>query len=138
MIIYVDGIFDLFHRGHLESFKFIKEKYPNCKLYVGVISDNDAKSYKRSPIIFEEDRTEIIRGIKYVDKVIFPAPLIITKSFLDDFTIDKVVHGFSNPEDEQKQKKLFEVPINLNMFEVIPYYDLISTTDIIEKTKKEY
>ena len=77
MIIYVDGIFDLFHRGHLESFKYIKTKYPNCKLYVGVISDNDAKSYKRSPIIYEEDRTEIIRGIKYVDKVIFPAPFTL-------------------------------------------------------------
>ena len=64
MIIYVDGIFDLFHRGHLESFKFIKNKYKNCKLYVGVISDENAKSYKRSPIIYEQDRTEIIRSIK--------------------------------------------------------------------------
>ena len=70
MIIYIDGIFDLFHRGHLESFKQIKDIYKDCFLIVGVVSDEDAMSYKREPIISYEDRCEIIKSIKYVDKVI--------------------------------------------------------------------
>ena len=81
---------------------------------------------------------EIIKAIKYIDKVIFPAPLYITKDFLDDYSIDVVVHGFSCIEDEEKQKVLFAIPIQLKQFEVIPYYHLISTTDIIKKIKDKY
>lgn len=135
MIIYVDGIFDLFHRGHLESFKTIKKLYKDCVLYVGVISDSDAESYKRIPIISELDRKEIIESIKYVDKVIFPAPLIIKEDFLKKNKINKVVHGFSSPEDSENQKILFKIPIKMNIFEEIPYYNLISTTDIINRVK---
>ena len=38
MIIYIDGIFDLFHVGHLKSFKYIKNRYPDCLLLAGVIT----------------------------------------------------------------------------------------------------
>ena len=82
---YVDGIFDLFHRGHLESFKFIKSKYKNCKLYVGVISDDDAKSYKRKPILTMDERIKVIESCKYVSLIIKDAPLIITEEFLKTF-----------------------------------------------------
>ena len=49
--IYLDGIFDLYHRGHIESFKQCLEM--GDKLIIGVISDKDAEGYKRRPIICE-------------------------------------------------------------------------------------
>ena len=49
MIIYCDGVFDLFHNGHINHFKQIKQLYPNSYLIVGVVSDSDASSYKRIP-----------------------------------------------------------------------------------------
>jgi choline-phosphate cytidylyltransferase len=133
MNIYLDGIFDLFHRGHLESIKQIKTLYPNCYLIVGVISDEDALSYKRLPIISFEDRCEIIKSIKYVDKVIEKSPLIIDKKFLSKYFIDLVVHGFSSIEDEKNQLCFFEELIKLGKFEKVPYYDKISTTEIINR-----
>ena len=138
MIVYVDGIFDLFHRGHLESFKFIKEKYPKHLLHVGVINDSDSMTYKRKPIINESDRMEIIKSIKYVDKVIYPAPLIITEDFIKLHKIDLIVHGFSSKDDEINQQNLFKIPIELKMFKTIPYYSKISTTDIINNIKNNY
>ena len=63
MNIYLDGVFDLFHVGHLRSFKYVKEHYKNCKLYIGVVCDKDVEGYKRKPIINEEQRCEIIEGI---------------------------------------------------------------------------
>ena len=136
MIIYIDGIFDLFHVGHLKSFKYIKNHYTDCFLLAGVISDSAATDYKRKPIINEQQRCEIIKSIKYVDAIIFPAPLIMNNEFLLNYKIDKVVHGFSCEEDKKKQESFFKEIIN--NFEEIPYNSEISTTDIIDEIKKRF
>ena len=103
--VYMDGIFDLFHRGHIESFK--KCLHYGDEIIIGIVSDKDAKSYKRLPIISEDDRIEIIKNQRLVNNIIFPCPLIITKKFIIDNKIDIVIHGFSNEEDYEKQKEFF-------------------------------
>lgn len=131
--IYTDGVFDLFHRGHIECFKYIKNKYPDCHLIVGVVSDKDAKIYKRYPIICEEDRLEIIKNLSCIDDIIFPCPLSITEKFVKDNKIDLIMHGFSDQNDIEKQAEFFKIALDMNMFEAIPYYDKSSTTNIIKK-----
>jgi cytidyltransferase-like protein len=138
MIIYVDGIFDLFHRGHLECFKQIKNTYEDCYLIVGILSDKQCTSYKRTPIIPQEDRYEIVKSIKYVDHIIKDCPLNITKKFINDKNIDLVVHGFSSEEDYNKQYDCFKDIITINKFKKINYYNKISTTDIINKILMYY
>ena len=138
MIVYTDGIFDLFHRGHIEYLNLIKETYPNTTLIVGIINDDLSEKYKRRPIYNSDDRCKIIENIKCVDKIIKDAPLIIDENFLNSHNIDLVVHGFSNKEDIEKQKEFFSIPVSLNKFKSISYYNKISTTDIINKIKKEY
>ena len=131
--IYIDGIFDVFHRGHVEILKKCKEYKQNVTLIVGIISDKDATEYKRKPIYNEEDRYTIIKSIKYVDEIVFNSPLIITKDFIKKHKIDIVLHSFSNDKDISKQKEFTE-SIN-DIFEIIPYYKNISTTKIIEDLK---
>lgn len=138
MIIYVDGVFDMFHRGHLEFFKQIKSIFKDCQLIVGIVSDKNCKSYKRVPIINEEDRYEIVKSIKYVDSIIENCPLIITKEFISKNNIDLVVHGFSSNEDYNKQYKFFKDIIINNKFKRIEYYNKTSTTNIIKKILKYY
>jgi cytidyltransferase-like protein len=127
----MDGVFDLFHRGHLESLLKAKNIYPeDTTLIVGVVSDKDCEAYKRLPIIKEGDRAEIIKNIKCVDEVIFPCPLIVTMDFIKQHKIDLVVHGFCNDADRAKQKAYFE---NIKShFKEIDYYSSISTTNIIK------
>jgi cytidyltransferase-like protein len=136
--VYIDGVFDLFHRGHLESLIKSKNVYNSPEetiLIVGVVSDKDCESYKRLPIINEDDRLEIIKNIKLVDKVIFPCPLVVTMDFIKENNIDLVVHGFSNDSDREKQKPFFE---NIKShFKEIEYYSKISTTDIIKKINEK-
>ena len=70
--VYVDGVFDLFHKGHLESLLSAKKSLDdpdNTFLIVGVIGDNACESYKRKPIVSEDDRYAIVRNIKCVDLV---------------------------------------------------------------------
>ena len=136
--VYIDGIFDLFHRGHLESLKQAKNTYDDVYLMVGVISDDVAKDYKRLPIISHDDRIEIIKAIDIVDEVINDPPLVITKEFTDKYNFDLVVHGFSDEKDWEKQKLFFDFLIKENKFKKINYYDKISTTEIIGKIKHSY
>lgn len=132
-IIYTDGIFDLFHRGHLEYIKCCKNAFDDVFLIVGIVNDKDATGYKRAPIYCESDRYAIVENIKYVDKVIRDAPLIIDEAFMKEHQIDYVIHSFSNEADAEKQQEFFKVPIQLNKFMKINYYSSISTTDIINK-----
>jgi cytidyltransferase-like protein len=134
--IYIDGIFDLFHRGHLDVLRKAKEFRKDTTLIVGVISDHDATNYKRKPIYNEDDRYLIINSIKYVDEVIFAPPLKLTNDFIKKYQIDLVLHSFSNTTDYEKQKEFYSGDIE-NIFHIIPYNSNISTTNLIEKMKNE-
>lgn len=136
--VYIDGIFDLFHRGHLESLKQANDLYDNTYLIVGVISDKTSKDYKRLPVINESDRVEIIKSLKIVDEVIVNPPLNITKEFVEENKIDMVVHGFADDNDWEKQKDFFKFLIDVNKFKRINYYQRTSTTDIIKNIKINY
>ena len=139
--VYIDGIFDLFHRGHLESLLKAKNMFNdplNTYLLVGIVGDEDATNYKRKPIINEDDRKEIIKNIKCVNEVICPCPLIINEDFLKKNNIDMIVHGFVSTEDRNKQKHFYENIKNIGCFKEIEYYSKISTSDIIKNIKNNY
>ena len=66
---YTDGVYDLFHVGHLNMIQTAK-KYCDY-LIVGVHGDAVVQEYKkRLPIINENDRKRIIESIKGVDKAV--------------------------------------------------------------------
>lgn len=66
---YTQGVFDMFHVGHLNILNRAKEQ---CEyLVVGVNSDSLVQEYKNKiTVINEKDRAEIVRNIKAVDKCI--------------------------------------------------------------------
>lgn len=69
IIVHTAGTFDLFHIGHLNILKRSKEL--GDYLIVGVSTDELIESYKGvKPVIPYEQRAEIVKSIKYVDKVI--------------------------------------------------------------------
>ncbi len=63
---YTQGVFDMFHVGHLN---LINQAKKHCEtLTVGVNSDVLVKSYKnKTPVISEGDRRKIVENIKAVD-----------------------------------------------------------------------
>ena len=131
VIVYVDGVFDLFHAGHIEFLK--KAKSLGSYLIAGVISDESCQSYKRKPIIELDNRLIMIENTKIVDKVIRDSPLIIDEAFIKEHNIDIVVHG-----DDSKQEDFFKIPIELGIMRYVSYTSGISTTQIIDKVRKNY
>jgi len=134
--IYVDGIYDLFHAGHVNTLKNIKNMRNDVYLIVGVINDKDSTNYKRQPIINENNRYIMLESCKYVNKVITDAPLIITKEFMDKHKIDLVVHSYSNKKDENNQNDFFKIPIEMEKYQTIEYSHIESTTEIINRIKE--
>ena len=67
-IVCVSGYFDPVHIGHLEYFK--KSKKLGDYLLVIVNNDNQAKLKKEGAFMIEDERVEILKEFKCVDKVI--------------------------------------------------------------------
>ena len=130
-VVYMDGVFDLFHRGHLEAIKKAKAVRPNVFLIIGLCGDYEVTEYKRKPFFSEDDRYQILTSIKEIDQVVFPGPLVITPAFVERHKIDLVVHGFSDLKDIEKQSSFFEQISD--KFETIPYYPPVSTTGLIRQ-----
>lgn len=103
-IAYTYGVYDMFHIGHLNLLRRIKDNFD--KLIVGVHNDEQVMTYKQKPIISYKDRLDIIKSCKYVDDVIENAPLVITDNILNEFNVDYVVAG---RENEEYLKKYYQV-----------------------------
>ncbi len=69
-IIWVNGCFDVLHRGHIELFKYAKSL--GNRLVVGIDSDNRIKGSKGSsrPFNTSRDRKYVLQSIKYIDDVV--------------------------------------------------------------------
>ena len=131
---FTDGVYDMFHVGHLNM---IKEAKKHCDyLIVGVHSDEIVEGYKsRKTIINENDRREIIEAIKYVDKAVINRTRDKMKLF-EEHHFDVVFIGDDWKGTERWnnfEKVLGEVGVSV---EYIPYTKGISTTQIREKLAK--
>lgn len=69
MRVWVNGSFDVIHRGHLELFRYAKSL--GDELIVGTDSDENISRHKGNdrPINNLNDRMFVLQSVKYIDKV---------------------------------------------------------------------
>lgn len=127
---YTCGVFDMFHIGHLNLFKRIKDNFG--KLIVGVHSDEQVVTYKNKPIIPYKDRFEIVKSCKYVDDVYENADLVVTDNLLNKLSADYVVAG---RENDEYVKKYYQV--HIDKLHLIERTEDISSTFIKNKLKSK-
>ena len=131
--IYLLGVFDLFHVGHLNIIK--NSKKIGDKLIVGINSDRVVTSYKRKPIINEKERMEIIKSCKFVDDC-FIVDTFDNKEILLENNINIIVHGNDwVGKSYLDQIRVSDEFISKNKIKLkfLPYYEGTSTSKIIEK-----
>lgn len=133
--VYVIGVFDLFHRGHVEFLK--KAKALGENLIVAVNGDEMVASYKRKPYYAEEDRLEIIKSCKYVQDA-FIIREYDNKKYIEQYEIDAIVHG----NDWERASYLQQIRVTDDYLKqqnaelvLIPYTAGVSTSQIIKQIK---
>lgn len=99
---YTQGVYDMFHIGHLNLINQAKER---CEyLIVGVNSDQLVERYKnKTPVICQEDRRTIVANIKAVDQAVIADTLDKTK-MLKKLGFDAVFIGDDWKGSERWQK----------------------------------
>ncbi len=141
--VYADGIFDLFHYGHAKMLEQAKNYFPNTHLLVGVCNDEDAFKYKKKTILTYKERCESVRHCKWVDEIIYDAPWIITKDFIDKYKIDFVAHDdvlypLTDTSNDIYITDVYDEVKKLDKFLITQRTNGVSTTDIINRILRYY
>jgi len=102
-------------------------------LIVGIHSDKTVESYKRKPILSENERYEMVKNCKLVDEVITNAPLVITQDYIKENKIDVVIHGDDTNILFSEQHK---IPLEMGIMKYVKYTEGISTSEIIKRIVK--
>jgi len=133
IIVYISGVWDLFHIGHLNAIKCARRL--GDMLVVGVVTDEFAQSYKgEPPTIPFEQRRAIVEALRYVNATVpvtsFDVPPM-------EYHVTIRAHG---PEygKHEGQKILLKKLIDMGIEAVyVPRTEGISSTLIKERIKNE-
>lgn len=135
--VYADGIFDLFHLGHMKQLEQCKKAFPNVELVCGVPSDEVTHRLKGLTVLSDKQRCETLKHCKWVDEVIPDAPWCVTPEFLAEHKIDYVAHD-DIPYVSTDSDDIYKPIKELGKFLTTQRTGGISTSDIITKIIRDY
>ncbi|KAG0638000.1 cytidylyltransferase-domain-containing protein [Tuber brumale] len=135
--IYADGVFDLFHLGHMRQLEQAKKAFPNTYLLVGIPNDTETHKRKGLTVLTDQERAETLRHCKWVDEVIENAPWSVSPEFLAEHSIDYVAHD-DEPYASADSDDIYRPCKEAGKFLVTQRTEGISTTYIITKIVRDY
>jgi len=140
--VYCDGIFDLFHVGHMKMLEQAKKMLGQDRTYllVGVCSDELTLKYKGKTVMNHSTRCESVKHCKWVDEVVAEAPWVLDEKFLDKYKIDFVAHDAIPYADTSGQAggDVYQRIKETGRFMETKRTDGISTSDIIVEIVRDY
>ena len=131
-VILVVGVFDLFHTGHVNLLRAARAL--GERLVVIVNGDRLTSSYKRPPVMSEDDRLAVIAACRYVDAAEISNDYSIRDAVVRH-RITHIVHGDDwEVEGYKKQICCDDAFLEENgvALVMLPYTPGISTSDIID------
>ncbi|KIV91433.1 hypothetical protein PV10_05974 [Exophiala mesophila] len=135
--VYADGVFDLFHLGHMRQLQQAKTAFPDTYLIVGVTGDAETHKRKGLTVLTGAERAETVRHCKWVDEVIPSCPWIVTPEFLAKHNIDYVAHD-DEPYGADEGDDIYAPIKREGKFLVTQRTEGVSTTGIITKIVRDY
>jgi rfaE bifunctional protein nucleotidyltransferase chain/domain len=134
-VVFTNGVFDLLHRGHVESLDFAKSQ--GDVLIVGLNSDLSARRIrpKGRPLFSEDDRAAVLAGLESVDHIVLfdedtPEKLI------QEVKPDVLVKGGDYEADPENLPGYRFVTDHGGRVVFAPYKEGYSTTEILKKASE--
>ncbi len=126
--VFAEGTWDMMHYNHIE---FLCEcKAMGGRLVVGVVSDKSVASYKRSPVLTEQERLRTIEALPIVDEAfIYDGPFVgeVHEELCRRTGADIVVYGSPGFDD------YYAPSIAAGRFRRLDYRKGLSSSEIIKR-----
>ncbi|BFZ56129.1 choline-phosphate cytidylyltransferase [Savitreella phatthalungensis] len=135
--VYADGVFDLFHLGHMRQLEQAKKAFPNVYLLVGLPNDKETHSRKGLTVLNDKERSETLRHCRWVDEVVENAPWCITADFVAEHKIDYVAHD-DLPYAGAGSDDIYQPLKDMGKFWPTDRTEGVSTSDIITRILRNY
>ncbi|KAK9476184.1 choline-phosphate cytidylyltransferase-like protein [Lipomyces japonicus] len=136
--IYADGVFDLFHLGHMRQLEQAKKAFPNSYLICGIPSDEETHKRKGLTVLTDKQRAETLRHCRWVDEIIENAPWEVTQEFLEEHRIDYVAHDDIPYAGTDGSGDIYQPIKEAGKFLTTQRTEGISTSYIITKIIRDY
>ena len=132
-VVFINGIFDILHPGHIQLFKFAKSL--GDKLIVGINSDRATKILKgeERPINDQENRKIVLESLDCVDEVVIFDD-VRTGNMVRQLKPDILVRGGEHTVEHIRQEDDIPPEIEIKLF---PMVGSFSTTNVIKRIRGE-
>ncbi len=133
-VVFTDGAFDLMHHNHIE---FLREaRQLGDRLLVGVVSDALCQTYKRRPILTQDERLKAVRALAFVDEAfLFDGPFeaAMMETLIARHAVTTVVYG-----GHWSHTDYYEPAIRRGMMCFKPYRPGLTSSAIIARIVERY
>ena len=132
-VVFVNGIFDILHPGHIQLFKFAKSL--GDKLIVGINSDRVTKILKgeERPINDQESRKLMLESLGIMDEVVIFDDVRIG-NIVRQLKPDILVQGGEHKVEQIRQIDNLPPEVEIQLFPMVGNF---STTNVIKKIRGE-
>jgi ethanolamine-phosphate cytidylyltransferase len=147
-IIYIDGVWDMFHPGHVNLLKEAKDR--GDYLIVGIHGDVCVNRIRgmNFPLLNLHERVLSVLGCRYVDDVLIDAPYEISSEMISSLRIAEVVNGtfeidgeFCSDEDERykhaKERGIYHRIKNFSAFSLETIFERVHRNQESFRTRFE-
>ena len=131
-IVYVPGVFDLLHHGHINVIEVAKSY--GGTVVVGLLTDEAAASYKCTPVLAYSDRVRVVQALRDVDAVI-PQTTHDCVPIIDILHPSVMVHG-GPLQDDIRLETIEALRVWGGRLIEVPYTEGISSTRLRESLAK--
>lgn len=130
-VVFANGIFDIFHQGHLSLLKWSRNL--GDRLVVGINSDASARALKGEgrPVNSQENRKAVLQALRFVDEVIVYDDLTPT-ALIRALKPSIVVKGGEWLAEDVRTQDQIPAEIEVKIFPVVKDF---SSTHIIQQIR---
>jgi len=129
-VVYTDGTFDLLHYNHMAFLRAAREL--GDYLVVGVVSDRLCQTYKRLPILTQEERLRTVRELGIAEEAFLldgPFSAEVMEGIIETYNVAAVVYA------GEQYDSYYGAATERGIMHRWPYREGINSSQIIDRIR---